>query len=82
MIRYFATVAGFGRVSSFRVDAVSPAHARARALEMCGITVDVKPSSGHVGDDFDLPAKLTRAHEHGEHEVIPNAGCPVCQALA
>ncbi len=82
MIRYFATVAGFGRVSSFRVDAVSPAHARARALEMCGITVEVKPSSGHVGDDFDLPAKLTRAHEHGEHEVIPNAGCPVCQALA
>src|SRR6266566_3202825 len=56
MIRYFATVAGFGRVSSFRVAAVSPAHAhaRARALEMYGITVEVKPSSGHVGDDFDL----------------------------
>lgn len=56
--RYLCEVKGYGRVSVFYVEAISPAHARAMAEERCGISVDVTEQidrtlpDGSVADDF------------------------------
>jgi len=82
MRTWYATVRGFGRVSSFYVMAETAWQAERKALLSCGVTVEVKDKGGHVGDDFDLPRKLVEAHALGMHDELPREGCSECDAFS